>query len=312
MGASQRTPGHPTAEGDHERGTDLAAASPALSWAWEQQRIWSRTSDRLKKQLDRARAGALALGIVAAVLAVAATQVMGDQPVLGRSLGAATAISAGLATLLQRGVSTDRIRSWTRARSVSEALKTEVYSYLAGGTRYTHPGRRDRTLHRRSRDLVNKVEGLLGLTVAVGPDKKPVPHVTDIESYIACRVDQQIEGYYRPRAATYVRRVRRLRATASALGAVAVVLSAVATAFQLPPVSAWVPVATTVGTAVVAHIAASRYDHLIIEFQRTAYRLDLLKLGRACTPGDDAKFVDDCEDAISVENQGWMARWHDD
>ncbi|WP_298585305.1 DUF4231 domain-containing protein [uncultured Kocuria sp.] len=309
MGTSQRTTGKPTT---HSEGTVRAEASPALFWAWKQQRIWSRTSDRLKKQLDLFRAAALLLGILAAVLAVAATQVMGDQPVLGRSLGAGTAISAGLATLVQRGVTTDRIRSWTRARSVSEALKTEVYSYLAGGTRYTDSGQRDRILHQRSRDLVNKVEGLLGLTVAVAPDEKRVPAVTGIEDYITDRVEQQIEGYYRRKAAIYMRRVWWLRATASALGAVAVALSAVATWFELPPVSAWVPVATTIGTAVVAHIAASRYDHLIIEFQRTAYRLELLQQARACTPGDDATFVDDCEDAISVENQGWMARWNDD
>lgn len=312
MGASRRTTALPTAHGGSGEGTASAEISPVLSWAWEQQRIWSRTSDRLKKQLDLLRAASLLLGIVAAVLAVAATLVMGDRPVLGRSLGAATAISAGLATLVQRGVTTDRIRSWTRARSVSEALKTEVYSYLAGGTRYTERDQRDRTLYKRSRDLVNKVEGLLGLTVAVDPDDKPVPAVTSIDDYITHRVEQQIEGYYRPRAAIYLRRVWWLRATASALGAVAVVLSAVATWFELPPVSAWVPVATTIGTAVVAHIAASRYDHLIIEFQRTAYRLELLRQARSCEPGDDATFVDDCEDAISVENQGWMARWNDD
>lgn len=312
MGASRRTAGHPEARQELDVGTISDEISPTLCWAWAQQRTWSRTSDRLKKRLDLARKAALLLGVVTAVLAVAATQVMGDRPVLGQSLGAATAISAGLATLVQRGVTTDRIRSWTRTRSVSEALKTEVYSYLAGGTRYTDRDHRDRTLHRRSRDLANKVEGLLHLTVGTDPDDRPVPVVRNVDDYITHRVDQQIGAYYKPRAATYTCRARRLRGTATVLGAVAVVLSTVATSFELPSVSAWVPVATTVGTAVVAHTAASRYDHLIIEFQRTAYRLELLKQDRACTPGDDAKFIDDCEDAISVENQGWMARWNDD
>jgi hypothetical protein len=94
------------------------------------------------------------------------------------------------------------------------------------------------------------------------------------------------------------------------LGVTALVLAAVAAAFKADSLNAWVPVVTTIGTSVAAYIAAARYDHMVIEFLRTAQRLESLCHERRDKPdGDPAAFIDACEAAISVENQGWMARW---
>jgi hypothetical protein len=90
-------------------------------------------------------------------------------------------------------------------------------------------------------------------------------------------VDDQIDGYYRRRATTYQRRVNRLRRAGDVLGVVAVIVGAVAAATDISDVAAWVPVVTTVAAAVVAHIAASRYDHQITEFTRTADELAHLR-----------------------------------
>ena len=113
--------------------------SEQLIWAWAQQRIWSQTASQLKHRIDQARLAALLLGIATAVLAVAADQTGGLSMLAGRALSASAAITAGIATLLQRRVSTEQITDWTRARSASEGLKTEIYSYLAGGSAYTTP-----------------------------------------------------------------------------------------------------------------------------------------------------------------------------
>src|ERR1700691_495123 len=113
-----------------------AQESTQLTWAWAQQRIWSLTANRLKRGIDRARLTALALGIATAVLAVAAHQAGGLSVLAGQVLSAG---AAGAATLVQRRVSTGQIRDWTRARSASEGLKTEIYSFLGGGSAYTGP-----------------------------------------------------------------------------------------------------------------------------------------------------------------------------
>lgn len=283
--------------------------SAQLTWAWAQQRIWSLTANRLKRRIDQARLAALALGIATAVLAVVAHQVGGLSVLAGQVLSAAAAVTVGAATLIQRRVSTGQIRDWTRARSASEGLKTEIYSYLSGGAAYTGSDR-NQQLGTKTSGIVDAVSDLQRHALGIEPDTKPIPLVHDADSYIALRVNDQIHSYYRKKAAVYERRVRRLRMAGTLLGFVAVVLAAVAAAFKVDSLNAWVPVVTTIGTSVVAYIAAARYDHMVIEFLRTAQRLDDLCRERRDHPDEDpAAFIDACEAAISVENQGWMARW---
>ncbi len=285
--------------------------SRQLIEAWAQQRLWSQTASRLKQRIDEARLAALLLGVATAVLAVAADQTGGLSGLAGRVLSAAAAITAGVATLVQRRAGTGQIRDWTRARSASEGLKTEIYGYLSGGTAYTNPNSRDQRLGAETRGITEAVADLQRHTLGITPDTKPIPPVRDVDSYIAERVDDQIGNYYTPRAELYDQRVRRLRAVGTLLGGTAVVLAALAAAFQIGGLAAWVPVVTTIATSVAAYIAAARYDHMVIEYLRTAQRLQHLRQEQLDNPASDpAAFIDACEAAISVENQGWMARWN--
>ncbi len=286
-------------------------ASGQLNGAWAQQRIWSQTANRLKQRIDQARLAAPLLGVATAVLAVAAGQAGGLSGLAGRTLSAAAAITAGVATVVQRRAGTGQIRDWTRARSASEGLKTEIYSYLAGGTAYTDADSRGARLGAEARGITESVADLQRHTLGITPGTKPLPPVRDVDSYISGRVDDQISNYYTPKAGLYDRRVRRLRTAGGLLGVTAVVLAALAAAFQVGGLAAWVPVVTTIATSVAAYIAAARYDHLVIEYLRTAQRLQHLRQDYLGNPASDpAAFVDACEAAISVENQAWMARWN--
>ena len=84
---------------------------------------------------------------------------------------------------------------------------------------------------------------------------------------------------------------------------------AVAASFGVSGLAGWVPVVTTVATSLLAHISASRYDHQIVEYLCTAQRLLHLRDFRIADQMPDGEFIDACEAAISVENQGWMASW---
>src|SRR5438046_769273 len=79
--------------------------------------------------------------------------------------------------------------------------------------------------------------------------------------------------------------------------------------FGIGGLAAWVPAVTTISASLTAYIAASRYDHQIVEFLRTAEQLERLRHARAAEAMADAAFVDACEEVISVENQGWMTQW---
>lgn len=297
--------------------TDTTPAT-AVARVWAQQRIWSRTSNLLRARIDQARQTGLALAIATAVLAVLAGQVASAAPGLGRLLQTAAAVAAGLGTLIGRRTQLERITEWTRARSVSEGLKSEVFQRLAGGTTYEAP-EPDRILGERCRAILAGVGDLQRHALGISADGKPLPAVHDLSSYIGERVNEQIDHYYRPRAESYERRVRRLRTAVAGLGIAAVVFSAVGAIYQLSGVAAWVPVLTTVTTALLAHISASHYDDQVVQFLRCAQQLEQLRDGfaddrstaagsapRGLTP---AQFIDACESILSVQNQSWMARW---
>jgi len=280
-----------------------------LEATWTDHRIWSLTASRLKRRIDRARNTALLLAVATAVLTTTASQLGSVGPV-SRGLTATAAITAGVATVVQRRAGSERIRAWTRARSASEGLKSEIYRALAGGARYLGPDRAE-VLSNQARDITGLVHDLARHAFSVSPDDRPVPPVRDVDGYLTLRVNQQIDGYYIPRARRYDVLVGRLRVLGDVLGATAAVLAALGAAFDLRGLAQWVPVITTTAAALTAHIAANRYDHQVMEFLRTAQRLAELRDTFLRTPGSDpAAFIDDCEDAISVENQAWMARWN--
>ena len=195
-----------------------ASLSSPLEDAWAAQRVWSQTANRLKTRIDQARATALSLGVATAILAVAADQISDASAAAGSWTAGAAVLTAGLATLVQRRVSTEQVKTWTRAGSASEGLKTGVYSYLAGGTAYTGADR-DQHLAEETRRILTDVDDLRRLTLGVSPDdRQPLP-VHDLASYLQHRVtSSQVDGYYLPKAARYENRVRLFRAPARCWG----------------------------------------------------------------------------------------------
>lgn len=290
------------------RGVSVMEGSETVDRVWADQRRWSKTANRLKATIDQARRIGLWLAIIAAAAAVGSVQVADSVSWLGRGLSAVAAISAGISTgIVAKRTTTDRIRDWTRARSASEGLKSEVYQRLAGSSAYAGADP-DQLLTDEARRILEDVNDLAGRALLSEGDDKPPPAVKDLDSYIALRVNDQVDNYYRPRAITYQHRVDTLRRVGDGLGVLAVVFASVAAAFDVTDLATWVPVITTISAAVMAHIAASRYDHQIIEFARTADRLEDLRDGQRGTLRPEV-FVDMCEEVISIENQGWMARW---
>jgi hypothetical protein len=139
---------------------------------------------------------------------------------------------------------------------------------------------------------------------------KALPDVDDLDSYIDKRVNDQIDWYHR-KAVGYKHRATQLRWVGNALAAIAALLGVAAAVLDQTNLAAWVPFLTTVGTSLVAYIAASRYDHMIIEYLRTEQQLEHLRDTRTDNKMSDSKFIDACESVISIENQVWMTRGND-
>jgi hypothetical protein len=285
--------------------------SQALSDVWRDQRQWSHAASRLKKRIIVWRSIALLFAILGAVLATLATQV-GLASGLGRALSIAAAVALAVVPVI-RGVrlGRDRIEGWIRARSASEALKAEAYLYLTGTAPYDQDG--DGELLKQTGAILRQVEDLAGATVGTPDADTPLPDVHDVDSYLRLRVQPQINNYYRPQAAKQQKRLSFFRGIEFTLSVLAAVLGAIAATARMDSVGVWVAVVTTVGAAITAHIAAARYEYLVISYLSTARQLRTMLRsweGRADKTAKAAgRLVRDCEDVISRENESWMAAW---
>jgi hypothetical protein len=77
-------------------------------------------------------------------------------------------------------------------------------------------------------------------------------------------------------------------------------------------IAALTAVLTTVASAVLAHVEASRFDYLATSYLATARRLeDQLPsdIQVIAEPDRWSDFVNACENIIATENASWMAKW---
>ncbi len=287
-----------------------AQVVPAVEWAWRRQSVWSQTADRLKAGPSRLRVLLLGLTAVAAALALAGSQVKSVSLAASVALAVTAAVALAGVGLLRSQQNVEQVRRWTRARSVSEALKTEVFLFLAGVGAYAGADREAR-LEAEVQRLEQEAGDLQRYTQAVQAKGRPLPAVRDVPSYLEVRVRQsQLDGFYEPKARLLRQRLRTLKAVEVVLALAAAGLAAVAAISA--SVGAWAAVATTVAGAVAAYAAAQRYEFLWIEYSRTASELRRLldrgtaADGRALSGLD---LVRECEQVISVQNQAWMAKW---
>lgn len=281
----------------------------AVRWAWDRQSVWSQAADRVKRSIERYRAAGLILGIIGACAATAATQLMAWSSGTGKALALLSAIAVGFIPLTTKYAGPQNIQEWTRLRSVSERLKSEVYMALAGVGAYRDGDASAELLDRVGRSA-DEAADLLPRTIGITPLARSLPEVSDVDSYIGTRVAGQIEGYYRPRAAQVHRRIRRIRRCELTLTAIAVVLGAISVVFAAGWASAWVATVTTVTAAVAAHVASTRYAYQELEFSRAAAELEAITIGhRSGVPDADDALVEQCEQVISAQNEGWIAKW---
>jgi len=291
----------------------MAQQSTTVSKVWHDQQQWSRAANRLKRGIRLWRSIALAFAILGAILATAATQA-GLKTGLGQSLSIASAALLAVAPAIQKTkLSQHAIESWTRARSASEGLKAEIYFYLTATPPYAAADR-DVKLTKNANDIKEAVDDLAGYTLRLPGVDKDMPAVHDVDSYLDKRVQSQIDGYYRKKADENQRRLTLFRNIEFALGLGATLLSAIAAATHVGGYSAWVAVVTTIAAAITSHIAAERYEHLVVSYMATARQLETIT--EEWLVADDknakaaAKLVRGCEDVISRENESWMAAWN--
>lgn len=290
--------------------TEASPASKALDLLWDQQWVWSQAAGQLKAVIRRARTAVLILTVAGAMLGAVTAALVPSSATAGRVFAALAAVCLTVAAFLGRMTSGEQVRDWTRARSVSEAIKAEVYTYLAGVTPF-RDGDRNQVLLDRFESITARTGDLIKYISHLTPRARPLPSVADLDSYIQVRVDRQMDGYYRPRAAVYARRTKTFRFVEATLSLAAAVLAAVVGVVPSARAAVWIAALASAAIAVTAHVGASRYEYQQIEFTRTAGELDRLLVERSLRGSDqqaDDEFVANCERVISIQNEAWMAK----
>lgn len=283
---------------------DSGESGPA-SLAWRQQSVWSQSATQLKKSITRSRTAGLCLTVLGAVLGTAAAQTASSSAGVAKGLALGAAVAVALGPVAARFATLDRTRDWTRLRSVSEAIKADVYTYLARARPFDgeHP---DHVLIDRLNDLLDEARDLGKYSAGISPVVRDLPPVDGVDSYITHRLVAQIDGYYLPRAREMRARVSRIRQAELVLSIVAAVLAAIGAVYGKQAAAAWVATVTTVIAAVTAHGAASRYEYQAIEFARTAEELERLRARYSI--GEVSDIVAKSEHIISIQNEGWMSK----
>jgi hypothetical protein len=216
-----------------------------------------------------------------------------------------------LATYLGREIlKPDQERLWVRARSLAEALKAETFLLRSGAPPYDAPEPGLKLLE-RVQELLAMVTDLPAAILTKDDRLQGLPEgPLSVGQYIQERLDGQIDQFYRPRAQQYDVLMKRWGAATLTLGALAAILGVLG-----KWTGAWVAVLTTTATSVAAYLYANRYQYLIISYQATARQLEFLKhqwtvMGAPeQDPEKRHRFLLDCEEAISIENNAWMAKW---
>lgn len=291
--------------------------------AWRDQAIWSETANRFKRELGKWRNVAAVAGVLGAILETLAASLTG----LGeewRWLRASIAllgavILAAVPYLLRNKASKNEVRKWVRARSTSEALKETIYRFLIKVQPYNSASS-PADLINRCQVLKDKVIDLSADAAAVEPPPRERPSSLDIDGYVESRLNSQVKEYYQKKGREKALAAQKLHNLEFGLGLLAVIMGAVSSSAaaagwsQLFALGPWVAVVTTAGAAVTAHLAASRYDHEAMIYFGTANRLIAIRdkwLSKQDRhePGCITNLVDDCEHAISTENEAWLAEW---
>jgi hypothetical protein len=289
----------------------------ALKEIWSEYRTWAKTAGDYKTSVTSWRNAILILSILGAILGTLSQNLslwglQADSwwpPAVGIFSGA----TLGLASFFARSaLSPDSEANAARARSAAEAFKSEGYLLAAQAPPYD-TATTTAELRERTDRIKKAVDKIPHKTISSTEATRGIPtEPLSIDDYIKRRVDDQIDGYYLPRAREYERKTEKAKYLTLALGAIAFLLGLGSTKFGWIP--GWIAVIGTLTSAIAARQYAGRYQFLVLNYQAAAEKLRSLKtdrgINRVVDPdGVDKKFIVACEEAISSENTAWMAEF---
>lgn len=282
-----------------------------LDFIADRQAVWSQTANMLSGQTANFRRTVFILSLAGAVLAALATQLSPDIGFWHGVVAIAGAVALAVAAFLsQRFLNKDALAQPLRARAAAEALKREAYLYATQSGAYAESAGRDTLLADRQRKIETNIKDLArSEQEATGPGSCPRQPLSR-DDYVAHRITGQAK-WYRERAKSYASVADKLHTAEWMLALIAAIITAAAgvagtiRGFDLASVTA---VLTTLGATIVAHLAATRYDEMIVTYRAAALRLEqLLQRAPVGQPAGDLAAA--AEAILEAENNAWISSY---
>jgi hypothetical protein len=291
---------------------DDARRRGAALEAWTRSRRWGETSAGLKRARDRWKRVVFWLGFAGLVLGPIAA---GDLKIVAAPawLLRAISVASGLAVALAAYVTENVLGpspdvAWVRARQAAEGLKSLAFAFLLDAP----PFDRGDPVEVLDAELARIDGALQGAALVPAPlaDEDAARGFPESPlspaGYLDGRLREQ-QRWFEGKVAENRRAAGRLEQVRKGLGALAVVLGAVA---ALPiHVDAWIGVITAVVMALGAQLTAGRYRFLEKSYGATAARLARIATRWQLSeqgPQDARRMVADGEAALREENAGWV------
>jgi hypothetical protein len=282
----------------------MVSSTQAGTQAWARQRQWSVAADAGRDRISRRRQLNLALLVVGALAGAVAAVANWPQPITQAAAAVAALAAATAGAVQKRWLTGQELSRWATARAAAEAVKTEVYRYLASVGPYARADR-DTVLASALDEAQAPAHDLLADLHGVHADDKPLPTVHNLPTYVEKRARAQAD-WHRGRIGQHKKAASRIRAAELTATAVAAVVSAL-TAAGIVDLAALIGAATTTAAAFAAHLAATRHDRIAGSYAITAEQLDrfVQRLPADPDPATAAAFVDNVEQVLLNQNQGW-------
>jgi hypothetical protein len=293
--------------------TETRKVDPGLEFVWSQHRIYSATAKKEKAIFERWRLLVFIFTVLAAFFAVTAHNItIPGVEWLSKVTGAVSALFAGLAAYAGSEILTDdREKNWIKARSASEAFKSQAYQYILRAGIYNTDDLKS-AVFPKVEEMLKTSSEIKTITLTQEELKENLPPEDySFDNYINERIKNQIYNYYFLKARKYDKISRTVKGMTLVLGFISVIIGTVGALGLTGQLSVWIAFISTFTGSAAAFVAAGHYNQIVLSYQATGNKLMMLVARWSMTEDTDENgrkdLVVQCESILNMENGAWMA-----
>ncbi|GAB5416728.1 MAG: hypothetical protein Crog4KO_22170 [Crocinitomicaceae bacterium] len=250
-------------------------------------------------------------------------------------LAALSAISVALATFAgSKILSNDLEKAQLKARAAAEALKVQAFLYSMKAPPYSGQSA-EKNLFKRIEIILKEVASItpelstitdskksklakiirriyLGKNAVASEDRWIQRFKEDMtfDEYVEERVNGQIHGYYRVKAAQFQRTINTANAATLVFGFLGIAIGTIG-ATTNPGLSMWIGLLSTASASIASYIHAGKYEYLLMSYVSTASQLELLsaRFQSMTAPSERTRqrFVSETETIFAAEHNSWIS-----